>query len=75
VKTLAKTRLREIVTLKNYAVTWDLRRGPWFRKLVTQHIPGEHKFDTIAVVQLDGTEAKQLGLRTALGFITGMGKN
>ena len=84
-RTLNKKRLQEPIILENYTATWREERPgyvtvggkelsdfvPRDKVLATHFIPGKHQFDTIAIVQLSSSEAKQLGLKTALGAITG----
>jgi hypothetical protein len=71
VKTLAKTKLKKEVPIKGLAVTWRETRGGRSRTLCTLPVTDEYKFNSLAIVQLDGEEATELGLKTALGVIMG----
>jgi hypothetical protein len=73
VKTLNKKQFDKPIELGNYVVRWDEERNGARRTLATCYLKGERSFDTMAIVQLSSSEAEQLGLRTALGAITGRG--
>jgi hypothetical protein len=71
VKTLAKTRLDQEVSLKGRAVTWSEKRGRCSGTLCTIPVTDDYRFNSLAIVQLESEEAKELGLKTALGVIMG----